>query len=146
MNRRDLLASFGAIAMRSASAHAQDAMRRIGVMMALDEDQAEEKVRLQALRRRLEQLGWVDGRNVRIQVRSARGSVARSREIAAEFAALAPDVIISTGSTATAAIKRATPSIPSCSLWSTSPSHKGSFSLFNGRVETSLASPLSTSP
>ncbi|MCJ2050682.1 ABC transporter substrate-binding protein [Methylobacterium sp. J-070] len=98
--------------MRSASAHAQDAMRRIGVMMALDEDQAEEKVRLQALLRRLEQLGWVDGRNVRIQVRSARGSMARSREIAAEFAALAPDVIISTGSTATAAIKRATPSIP----------------------------------
>lgn len=112
MNRRDVLASFGAVATWSLSAYAQDPVRRIGVMMALDQDQAEEKVRFQALVRRLEQLGWVDGRNVHIQARSARGSAARSREIAAEFVALAPDVIISTGSTATAAIKRATASIP----------------------------------
>ena len=60
----------------------------------------------------LQQLGWSDGHNLQIDLRSAGGSAERSREIAAEFVALAPDIIISSGSVATAAMKRATSTIP----------------------------------
>ena len=66
---------------------------------------------MQALVRALQQLGWIDGHNLRIDLRSAGGNAERSREIAAEFVG-APDVIISSGSVATAEMKRATSSIP----------------------------------
>jgi putative ABC transport system substrate-binding protein len=60
----------------------------------------------------LEQLGWTDARNVRIDVRWAGGNPQRTQEIIAEFVALAPDVVVSSGSVATAALKRTTSSIP----------------------------------
>jgi putative ABC transport system substrate-binding protein len=72
----------------------------------------EDQARTRALLQTLQQLGWVDGRNVRIDVRWAGGSAERTREIAAEFTALTPDVILSTGSIATATFKQATASIP----------------------------------
>ena len=94
------------------AARAQQSMRRIAVLMPIRDTDPEEQARVQALVRALQQLGWTDGRNVRIDLRSAGGSAERSNEIAAEFIALAPDVIICSGSVATAAVKRATSSIP----------------------------------
>jgi putative ABC transport system substrate-binding protein len=87
-------------------------MRRIAVLMASRETDPEEQARTRTLLQRLQQLGWVDGRNVRIDVRWAGGSAERIKEITAEFLALKPDVILSAGSPATGAIKRATTSIP----------------------------------
>jgi putative ABC transport system substrate-binding protein len=112
MKRRAFMAGLGGAAAWPLIARSQPPMRRIAVLMAIRETDPEEQARLRALLQALQQLGWTDGRNVRIDVRSAGGSAERSREIAAEFVALAPDVIVSTGSVATAAMKRATASIP----------------------------------
>lgn len=86
-------------------------MRHIAVLMPIRDTDPEEQARVQALVRALQQLGWSDSHNVQIDVRSAGGSAERGREIAAEFVALAPDVITS-GSVATVAMKRATSTIP----------------------------------
>jgi putative ABC transport system substrate-binding protein len=55
------------------------------------------EARYAAFRRGLQQLGWTEGRNLRIDIRSASGNVAETRRLAAELVALAPDVILSIG-------------------------------------------------
>jgi putative ABC transport system substrate-binding protein len=113
MNRREFTTLLGgAAAAWPLAAQAQQPMRRIAVLMPIRDTDPEERARVQALVRALQQLGWIDGHNLRIDLRSAGGNVERSREIAAEFVAIAPDVIISSGSVATAEMKRATSSIP----------------------------------
>jgi putative ABC transport system substrate-binding protein len=77
-----------------------------------DDTDAENQARLKALVRGLQQLGWTDGRNVRIDIRWIASGSRRTQEIIDEFAALVPDVAVVSGSVATAAIKRATSSIP----------------------------------
>ena len=59
-----------------------------------------------------EKFGWIEGRNVRIDVRWAGGSAERMREIVTEFVALKPDVIVAGGSPAVIALKRSTSTIP----------------------------------
>src|SRR5262245_18596744 len=87
-------------------------MRRIGVLTPLPADhpdgQARHAVFLQALR----QLGWTEGGNVRIEARWSAGDPAIARKYAAELVALAPDVILATGSGGAAPILQATRSIP----------------------------------
>jgi len=87
-------------------------MRFIGVLTPLPADhpdaQARHAVFLQALR----QLGWTEGGNVRIEARWSAGDPAITRKYAAELVALAPDVILATGSTGVAPILQATRSIP----------------------------------
>jgi putative ABC transport system substrate-binding protein len=113
MKRRQFITLLGGAAVTwPLAARAQQPMRRVAVLMPIRATDPEEQARVQALVRALQQLGWTDGRNLRIELRSAGGSAERSREIAAEFVALAPDVIISSGSVTTAAMKRATSSIP----------------------------------
>ena len=106
------MALMGSAAASPLAAHAQQPMRGIAILMASQEGDAENEARLQALLGALKQLGWSDGGNVRIDVRWAGGSAERTHEIVAEFVALKPDVIVSSGSVATAAFKRATTSIP----------------------------------
>ena len=113
MRRREFITALGgAAAAWPLAARGQQPRRHIAVLMPIRDIDPEEQARVQALVRALQQLGWSDGHNVKIDLRSAGGSAKRSREIAAEFVALAPDVIISSGSVATAAIMRATSSIP----------------------------------
>ena len=113
MKRREFITLVGgAAAAWPLAVRAQQPMRRIAVLMPIRATDSEEQARVQGLVRALQQLGWTDGHNLRIELRSAGGSAERSREIAAEFVALAPDVIISSGSVTTAAMKRATSSIP----------------------------------
>ena len=57
-------------------------------------------------------MGWADGRNVRIDTRWAAGDTKRFRSYAAELVALAPDVILATGSAAAAPLLQATRSVP----------------------------------
>ena len=71
-------------------------MRRIGVLMNLGADDPEVSLRITALTQGLQQLGWTDGRNVRIDYRWGAANVDRSRKSAAELIALAPDVILAT--------------------------------------------------
>src|SRR6266404_6847862 len=100
IRRRELIFTLGgAAAAWPLAARAQQAerVRRIGVLMSTAADHSESKARLAAFLQRLQELGWVDGRNARIDVRWPGSDFARFRSDAAELAALAPDVILATG-------------------------------------------------
>jgi len=115
MRRRDFITLLGGVTAWPVVARAQQpAMRRVAVLMTIREGDPEEQGRLRALREGLERLGWAVGRNLHVDVRYAVGGAERerAREIAAELATHAPDVIVSKGSVATAAIKQATTTIP----------------------------------
>jgi putative tryptophan/tyrosine transport system substrate-binding protein len=113
MKRRQFITVLGGAAAWPVVARAQQpAMRRVAVLMTIRQGDPEEQARLRALLEGLERLGWAVGRNLQMDVRYAVGSAERAREIAAELTALSPEVIVSTGSVATAALKHATTTIP----------------------------------
>ena len=87
-------------------------MRRIGVLMHLPENDPETQARVRALLEGLQQLGWTDGRNVRIDYRFGAADVDRSRRYAAELIALAPDVIQASGTGPVAALQQASRTVP----------------------------------
>jgi putative ABC transport system substrate-binding protein len=87
-------------------------MRHIGVLMNLASDDAEGQARLAAFHQGLQQLGWTVGRNVQIDYRWSAGNADYIRKFAAELVALAPDVIVSTGSPSVAVLQQATRSVP----------------------------------
>jgi putative ABC transport system substrate-binding protein len=82
------------------------------VLMNLASDDAEGQARLAAFHQGLQQLGWTVGRNVQIDYRWGAGDADRIRKFAAELVALAPDVILSTGSPSAAALQQATRTVP----------------------------------
>src|SRR5262249_111505 len=86
--------------------------RRIGVLMSLVADDPQGKPRVAALLQALQQLGWTEGRNVQIDIRWGVVDAASSRRYAAEMVALAPDVILTGASAATAAMQEATRNLP----------------------------------
>jgi putative ABC transport system substrate-binding protein len=113
MRRRDFITLLGgAAATWPVAARAQQTVRRVAVLLPSLETDAQYQVRVKALKQGMQQLGWTDGSNVRIDVRWAGDSSERIKEIAAELSSLAPDVIVGSGAVATAAIKSATASIP----------------------------------
>src|SRR5215475_15501136 len=73
-------------------------VRRIGVLMPGAADDPEYQARMTAFLQGLAQLGWLDGRNVRIDTRWGVGDADRIRKYAAELVALAPDVILTSSS------------------------------------------------
>jgi putative tryptophan/tyrosine transport system substrate-binding protein len=87
-------------------------MRRIGVLTGTRAEDPEVKARRAAFEQALQQLGWTPGRNVRIDYRFAEGDAATSRKQAEELVALAPDVIVSTGSFSTGHLLRVTHTVP----------------------------------
>jgi putative ABC transport system substrate-binding protein len=115
VRRREFISLLaGAAAAWPLAAHAQqpDRMRRIGVLMSLTADDPEGQVRLTAFLQGLQQLGWTDGRNVRIDTRWGAGDADRSRRYAAELVALAPDVILASGTSTMGPLLRATRTVP----------------------------------
>jgi putative tryptophan/tyrosine transport system substrate-binding protein len=86
-------------------------MRRIGVLMPYDENDPEVNVWLSRFTQRLSDLGWTDGRHVRMDVRWAADNVDRMRMFAKELVDLQPDVILASGTPATAALQRETRTI-----------------------------------
>src|SRR5262245_58350343 len=115
IERREFITLLGGAAAAYVSwpitTRAQVPERHIGVLMGLAEDDRDTKARLFALRQGLEKLGWVEGRNVRIDYRFAPGG-ARAEVFAKELVELRPDVILSNTSPATAALQRETNVIP----------------------------------
>jgi putative ABC transport system substrate-binding protein len=103
MRRRAFIAALGSAAAWPVVARAQqpDRMRRIGVLTPLAADDPEGKARVAAFLNSLQQLGWTDGRNVRIDYRWSANNDADSRKFADELIGLTPDLILATGSTAT---------------------------------------------
>jgi putative ABC transport system substrate-binding protein len=87
-------------------------MRRIAILMQSDESDPEAKAGLSRFTQALGELGWTDGRNVRMDVRWAAGNADRARMFAKELAGMQPDVILASGTPATAAFQRETRTIP----------------------------------
>ena len=112
--REFILALGGAAAAWPLGARAQQSerMRRIGVLLPATADDPELSRRLAALQGELGRLGWVEGRNVRFEMRWAAGDPDRIRSSAAELVALTPDVIIANGSSGMDAMQRATRTVP----------------------------------
>jgi putative tryptophan/tyrosine transport system substrate-binding protein len=110
VRRRAFLTLLGGAAAWPLTARAQqgEPMRRIGVLMSLAADDAEGQARLAAFSQGLQQLGWIDGRNVRIDTRWGAGDADRTRRYAAELVALAPNVILATGSPPVVALQQVT--------------------------------------
>src|SRR5450830_1845099 len=100
MRRRDFITLLGGTAVAwpvLARAQQPEQMRRIGVLMNVPADDPEGQARLAAFQQVLQQLGWSDGRNVRIDTRFGANDVDRDRRYAAELVALAPDIILAAG-------------------------------------------------
>lgn len=115
MRRREFITLLGgAAATWPFAAHTQQAerMRRIGVLTAATEDDPENKARHAAFEQGLKQLGWSEGRNVRIDYRWGGGDPGITHRQAEELVALAPDVIVATGSSGTGQALRATRTVP----------------------------------
>jgi putative ABC transport system substrate-binding protein len=114
MKRREFITLLGGAAAWPLAARAQQGnrVRRIGVLMAFDENDPLAKPRLSALTRALAALGWTDGRDVRTELRWAGVDINRIRVLAQELVGLQPDIILVTGSAAAAALQRETRTIP----------------------------------
>jgi putative tryptophan/tyrosine transport system substrate-binding protein len=114
MRRRAFISLLGGAAAWPLAARAQqrDRMRRIGVLMNRVADDPEAQARLKALVQGLQQLGWAEGRNVRMDVRWTAGVADRLHRYAAELVALMPEVILADGALSVSALQGATRSVP----------------------------------
>jgi putative ABC transport system substrate-binding protein len=115
MQRREFITLIGGAAVSwplVVRAQQPDRMRRIGVLTGITAEDPENKTRLAAFEQALQQLGRTQGRNVRIDYRSAGGDAATSHKQAEELVALAPDVIVSSGSFSTGQLLRVTHTVP----------------------------------
>ena len=114
MRRRDFITVVGSAAVWPLAARAQqtERMRRIGVLMFYEEDDPRSMLRVGAFLEVLQRLNWIKGDNVQIDIRWGAADMARSRSYVAELLALAPDIIVSQGSPATAALQEATRTLP----------------------------------
>jgi putative ABC transport system substrate-binding protein len=113
MQRRQFIAGLGSAVAWPMVARAQqgDRMRRIGVLMPGDENDPLRKRFVSALTQALAGLGWIDGRNVRIDLRWFGDGINRSRT-AQGLVGLQPDIIVTDGTPATAAVRWETRTIP----------------------------------
>jgi ABC-type uncharacterized transport system substrate-binding protein len=115
MRRRDFIRGvLGSAAVWPLPALAQQQpgrVRLIGALIGIADD-PELKVRYAAFRQELHRLGWIDGQNVRIDVRFGEGNAARMRKQAGELVALSPDVILTTGGQAAELVLQATRTLP----------------------------------
>jgi len=87
-------------------------MRRVGVLMLLAAEDAVAKARIVAFQQSLRQLGWIDGNNLQIDYGWSTGDSDQVRKDAADLVALAPDVLLATGSSSVAALQQATRTVP----------------------------------
>src|SRR5262245_35762784 len=109
------------------AAHAQqgERIRRIGVLLNLSENDLEAQRLITAFREALAQLGWNNGRNLRIDYRWAGGDVGRIRTFAKELMELSPDITVGYGTPVVVALQQLTRSIPIVFLSVTDPVGQG---------------------
>jgi putative tryptophan/tyrosine transport system substrate-binding protein len=92
-------------------AHQPVGQKRVGVLMGTADD-ADGQERLSAFRRGLQDLNWVEGRNIRFDVRWGAGDAVRTKAYAVELVGLAPDLILATNTPTARSLKQATETIP----------------------------------
>jgi putative tryptophan/tyrosine transport system substrate-binding protein len=115
MRRREFISLLSGAAVAwplEARAQPSDRMRRLGVLMGYAESDPEAKGFFAGFMQTLADLGWIDGRNLRMDVRWAPGSIDRMRTFAKELVELQPDVILANSTPVTAALQRETRTIP----------------------------------
>jgi putative tryptophan/tyrosine transport system substrate-binding protein len=114
MRRREFITLLGGAAAWPLTARAQQpgGMRRIGMLMNRVADDPEAQARLKAFVQGLQQLGWAEGRNARMDVRWTAGVAEQLHRYAAELVALMPDVILTDGAVGVSALQGATRSVP----------------------------------
>src|SRR5215470_11931782 len=96
----------------AARAQQGDRVRRIGVLMAGDENDPLEKTFVSAFTQTIAGLGWTEGRNVQMDLRWAGGDINRMRALAQEYVSLQPDIIVTDSTPSTIAVQRETRTIP----------------------------------
>jgi putative tryptophan/tyrosine transport system substrate-binding protein len=111
MRRREFIAGLGSAAAWPVVARAQERIRRIGVLMAGGDDPVYKPL-LSAFTQALADLGWTDGRNVRIDLRSSGADPNSIPALAHELVGLQPDIILAGATPATVALQRETRTIP----------------------------------
>jgi putative ABC transport system substrate-binding protein len=115
MRRREFLSILGAAAAAgplAARAQQPERVRRIGVLTGVAGNDSEIKDRLVAFSQQLQRLGWIEGRNVRIDIRGLAGDLAATRRYVTELVALAPDVILAIGNVTLTPLTEATRVVP----------------------------------
>ena len=117
MNRREfitLLGGGGAAVAWPVPARAQqpEQMRRIGVLIAQAAEDPESQANVTAFAQGMQESGWIVGRNVQVEYRWGAGDADRVRQFATELAALAPDVIVTSGASTMPPLLRATRTVP----------------------------------
>jgi putative ABC transport system substrate-binding protein len=114
MRRREFIVGLGAGAAWPLVARAQqgERVRRIGALMYGDENDPVYKPRLSAFTRALADLGWTDGRNVRMEPRWHGDDANQIRALAQGLVGLRPDILLANTTAATAALQRETPTVP----------------------------------
>lgn len=116
MRRREFIRMLGGVAAVACSltARAQqtDRVQRVGVLMNVTSDDPEGQTRLAAFRQALQQSGWNDGGNMRIDIRWGANDVELDRKYASELVALGPDAILAVGTLSTSAIQRVARTVP----------------------------------
>jgi putative ABC transport system substrate-binding protein len=114
MRRREFITFVGGAAVwpLAASAQQPEQMRRIGVLMNRSESDPEGQARIAAFRQALVQLGWNEGRNMRIDIRWGEDKIDLEHKYAAELVALAPDVILASGTMSVSALQALSRTLP----------------------------------
>ena len=115
MRRRDFINGIaGSVAAWPLDARAQqtDQVRRVGVLMNVAPEHPEGQPFVAAFRQALQRLGWIEGRNIRIDIRWGENDVDRDRKCAADLVALTPDVILAAGTLSVTALQRASRTLP----------------------------------
>ena len=114
MRRREVITLLGGAAAWPVTARAQhgDRVRRVGVLVNVNAGDQDREANVAAFVEALRQLGWVDGRNIKIETSWASGDLAASRRQAEQLVALAPDVIVATGNAVMGPLLQATRTLP----------------------------------
>jgi putative ABC transport system substrate-binding protein len=115
MNRRSFIMLLGGAAASwplAARAQQGERVRRIGVLTPADENDPVAKTYVSAFTQALADLGWTDGRNLRMDLRWTGGEINRIQALAHELVGLQPDILLAQSTAATAALQRETRTIP----------------------------------
>src|SRR5262245_17823095 len=115
LRRREFITLLGGAAAAwpvTAGAQQGERVRRIGVLLNLAADDPQALSRITAFVQGLQQLGWTEGRNMRIDTRWGTGDAARFHRYAEELLALAPDVVLASATPSVQALQQATRTVP----------------------------------
>src|SRR6516225_912092 len=127
MRRRDLITLIGGTAPWPVAVRAQQAerIRRLGILMAVAESDADARKGISILQESLQKLGWKDGNNIRIDIRWGNGDPDRIQDLAKELVDLQPDILVGHSTPSAKGLLKQTHTIPIVFLTVTDPLGQG---------------------